>query len=213
MALLATEGLTVGYDGRELIRDATFSLDAGEFVAIRGPSGSGKSTLLRTLSGLQPALTGEVQLERRSPDAWGWPAFRRRVVLVPQRPVWFGGSVRDELARPFGYASVEAEFDAERASELLAAFAVDTSLDRPVSELSEGQSQRAALARALLIEPSVVLLDEPTSALDEASTARVEERLRVLAGNGLAALLVTHDPDQERRLCSRSLILRDGSLA
>ncbi|MBD3236773.1 MAG: ATP-binding cassette domain-containing protein [Candidatus Eisenbacteria bacterium] len=209
--LLRIEGLCVTAGQRTLLADFDLRLGAGEFVALRGRSGSGKTTLLRAISGLVDAPRGEVRLRGRSPAEIGWPAFRRQVALVEQRPVLFDASVRANLARPFRYRTAgAAAFSIETAAPLLERFGLRRpQLSQNARSLSQGEQQRVSLIRALLVEPPVLLLDEPTSALDEQSVAEVERALREAArGQGLAALIVTHDRQQADRLCDRTLELQ-----
>jgi len=146
-----------------------------------------------------------VRLQGQSPAGIGWPRFRRRVVLVDQRPALLPGSVLQNLARPFQYAIATSAFDPGRARRLLERLGLATDLlDQPARTLSQGEQQRVCLARALLLRPPVLLLDEPTSALDEAALAKSEQIVRELAERrGVAALIVTHLAAQAARWCDR----------
>jgi len=195
---------------RLLLEGFALELRAAEFVALIGPSGSGKSTLLRAIAGLQDPVAGEIRFEGRAPEALGWPAYRRRVVLVDQRPVLFDQSVRSNLQRPFAYRSAQgAHFSREAASGLLAAFGLGAErLEQEARSLSEGERQRVCLVRALLVGPRILLLDEPTSALDPEAVERVEAALvREAKRRGMAAVVVTHDRAQAERLCDRRIDL------
>ncbi len=204
--MLSVRQLGVGIAGKSLITGLSFSLKAGDMMAIVGPSGSGKTTLLRTLVGLIDATEGEVRLHGQTPDELGWPQFRRRMMWVAQRPLMFAGTVRDNLAAPFAYASAEGDMDEDAAERLLSEIGMPGVLDQEGRTLSEGQAQRLCLVRALLLQPDVLLLDEPTSALDEGSRTTVEA---LLARAGKAVLLVSHDRDQVDRLASDRIDLKD----
>ncbi len=210
--LLALEGFAVAAGGVRLLEGLDLSLSPGELLGLSGPSGCGKTSLLRAISGLEDPDAGVVRLRGRTPDALGWPAYRRRAVLVPQTPVWAEERLREGLARPFSYAAVGEAFPEERARALLARLRLgEALLGREAKELSVGEQQRAQLVRAALVKPEVLLLDEPTSALDGEAVGLVEAWLREMAEEGLGALVVTHDPAQARRLCDRTLSL--GSYA
>jgi UDP-glucose/iron transport system ATP-binding protein len=212
MALFSARDLTVEIDGQILVADLSLSLDAGEVVALSGPSGSGKTTSLRAMAALVPAQ-GDLLLEERSPSQWGWPNYRRRVAYVSQRPVVIEGTVADNLALAFEPASAAgATFDAAAARDLLAALRLDPAMmDQSARTLSEGERQRVALVRSLLVEPRVLLLDEPTSALDEEAVEAVERLVRRRCDLGVAAIVVSHDSAQRARLATRvqELVSRD----
>ncbi|MBX3268772.1 MAG: ATP-binding cassette domain-containing protein [Sandaracinaceae bacterium] len=196
--------LTVGYGGAAIVRGLSLALAAGERATLTGPSGSGKTTALRALAALDPPIEGAITLDGRAPAAHGYPEWRRRVVYVAQRATLFGGTLEDELARPFRYRSARAPFERAAARAALDAVGVAHALDADASHLSEGERQRLALVRAVLVAPDVLLLDEPTSALDADTTRAVEAWLGALSP---AILWVTHDPAQRDRVAQRSLHL------
>jgi len=224
--LLRAEGLRREAGGRALVRDASFTLRAGEVVAITGPSGAGKSSLLRLLNRLDEPAAGRVWLEGRETGAIEVRELRRRVGLVMQDANLFPGTVAANVSygpslraataaqtQDGGSKSVRQESDASRVEELLATVGLAGYADRDVSGLSGGEAQRVSLARTLANHPQVLLLDEPTSALDEEAKRVVEEALRAaMAQVEGACLLVTHDAAQAGRLAHRTLTMRDGVL-
>jgi putative ABC transport system ATP-binding protein len=176
-----------------------------------GPSGCGKTTLFRTLCGLIDGAGGGVLLEGQAPEELGWPAFRRRVVLVSQQPGLIDLSVRENLARPFSYRSASTPFPEDTAAQWLERLGVPpTRWHEPAGTLSVGQQQRVALVRALLVEPAVLLLDEPTSALDDAAADSVEGLIAELCeARGLAVLTTSHDRARMNAWCSRQVDLAE----
>ena len=162
-----------------------------------GPSGSGKSTTLRLLNRLIDPDSGVVRYEGGDVRERDVLALRRKVCLVPQLPALLEGSVADNVA--YGPRLSGHSFDARTPLELAgldASFAT-----RPASQLSVGEQQRVMLARALALEPRVLLLDEPTAALDPHATAAVERTLEDLrAQTKVSIVLVTHSAEQARRL-------------
>jgi putative ABC transport system ATP-binding protein len=211
-SLLTGEGLTLVAGGVQLREGISFTLQKGERVAVAGPSGSGKTTLLRAVCGLDDPGAGTVRLLGKTPEEWSWPAFRRRVLLMEQRPTLLEESVEASLRRPFSYRVAAGQaFPRERAQALLERLGVGQSrMTQNARALSVGQQQRVCLIRALLLQPDVLLLDEPTSALDPQSVQLVEALLDEEAqARGLAALVVTHDPRQANEWCHRRLELGD----
>jgi putative ABC transport system ATP-binding protein len=173
-------------------------------TALVGPSGSGKSSLLRLLNRLADPDTGSVRFRETDVRELDPLELRRRVGLVPQLPAPVPGTVVDNVC--LGPRLHGRDVDPEpplRLAGLDPDFA-----DRDASRLSVGEQQRVMLARALALEPEVLLLDEPTAALDAEATAAVEAALGGLSGVSL--VLVTHDPDQASRLTERTVRLRDG---
>jgi putative ABC transport system ATP-binding protein len=173
-------------------------------TAIVGPSGSGKSTLLRLLNRLTDPDEGSVRFHGTDVRELDPLALRRRVGLVPQLPAPVPGTVADNVC--FGPRLHGEEVDPERPLRLAG---LDPSFaDRDASRLSVGEQQRVMLARALALDPEVLLLDEPTASLDSAATGAVEDALRNL--HGVSLVLVTHDRDQADRLAERTIELEAG---
>ena len=208
-ALLSCRGLAVAPGERTLLAGLDLDLHPGELVGLRGPSGGGKTSLLRAICGLDNPSAGTVSLDGATPAETGWPCFRRRVALVAQEPLLPPGTVGAALARPFGFAACrDTGFDPARAYSVLAEIFDDPPvLETDAGTLSVGERQRVALARALLLDARVLLLDEPTSALDPKAAAQVEDAVRSRAAEGLAALIVSHDPVQAERWCDRVIDL------
>lgn len=213
--LLRASGLACAVAGRDLWTHLRLALHPGECLAVTGPSGTGKTLLLRTLAGLRAADAGEIWFDGRALADWWMPQYRARVVYLAQRPALPDGSVRDALAAPFALrVHRQQRFNPDDALRLLAALGLpDTFLDQATDELSGGESQVAALVRALLIKPRVLLLDEPTSALDPDRTQRVESLLRAWRASDAqrACIWVSHDAAQVARVSDRALSLAGAS--
>ena len=177
-------------------------LMSGSCAAITGPSGSGKSLLLRMIADLD---TNDGQVILDGHDRSGFPAteWRRRVTYVAAESGWWAESVRPHL-RDADQSAIELLADRLGLKKEL--------LDGSVARLSTGEKQRLALARALLLAPSVLLLDEPTSALDQTSTKRVEELLSERMADGMSIVLVTHDAGQAQRLARQHYLMSAGRL-
>ncbi|MCV7199884.1 ABC transporter ATP-binding protein [Mycobacterium angelicum] len=201
-----------GFDDVVVERDRVRALDgftasvpARGITAVFGPSGSGKSTLLRLCNRLEIPTSGRVSFCGKDIADIDPLWLRRRVGMCFQRPTPFPGTVADNLR------VAEPEADEPRMRETLERVALSGSwLDRDASALSGGEAQRMCLARTLMAQPQVLLLDEPTSAVDAEAAEVIERAVRELAGEGIAALWVTHDPAQVERVADRVLHIQQG---
>lgn len=210
-ALLAVTELGCTLAARTLWQDVAFVLKAGSSLAVTGASGSGKTLLLRTLAGLRPTDHGAIRCKGKPLDDWWMPEYRAHIVYLAQRAALPDGSVRAALAAPFAlHVHHRQQFDAAFALRCLDALGLPPAfLDQAADDLSGGELQIAALIRALLVEPSVLLLDEPTAALDPERTRRVEALLDTWLRGApqRACIWVSHDAAQVNRVSQRTLAL------
>ncbi|HMS72679.1 MAG TPA: sulfate ABC transporter ATP-binding protein, partial [Baekduia sp.] len=200
------------YGETRVLREVSLTVERGERVAIVGPTGVGKSTLLRIIAGLDEPDTGTIQIG--GVDATGLPAQRREIGFVFQHYAAFKHmSVRDNVA--FGLKirkQPKAQIDA-RVRELLGVVGLTGYADRLPSQLSGGQRQRMALARALAVEPKVLLLDEPFGALDANVRSDLREWLRRLHDEvHVTTVLVTHDQEEAMAISDHIAVLHDGTI-
>ena len=207
--LFELEDVRYSRDGKVVLNDVRARLPVGA-SSLLGPSGSGKSTLLRLLNRLADPQSGRVIYEGKDVRDYDPLALRREVSLVPQLPALIDGTVHDNVA--YGPRLAGRSFNARSCLEL-AGLNPDFE-SRDSSKLSVGEQQRVMLARALALEPRVLLLDEPTSALDQAARDAVEGTLRRLrARTAISIVVVTHDRAQATRLAERVVELREGRIA
>ena len=195
---------------RTLVGPVSFELARGSTLGLQGPSGSGKSTTLRALVGLLPPpleVSGTVEVLGRDVCVPGvdMAGLRARAVLVGQTPVVFPASILANAAFGLRHVARISRDELRRRSEAALAEAglwdeVADRLDAAADQLSVGQRQRLCLARALALDPELLLLDEPTSALDSAATRTVEDAITSLQGR--TVLIVSHDQEQLARLCA-----------
>jgi ABC-type multidrug transport system ATPase subunit len=187
---LQLDGVRLVVGDRALTRDVTLSVGSGEIAAVVAPSGTGKTTLLRAIVRLAGHTAGRIAVDGTAVEAIPGSALRRRVGLVPQHPVMLGPTVADDLA-----AGARAAGAPPSSTPLLAALGLAPSMvTQPSNELSGGEQARVAIIRALLGDPTVLLLDEPSAALDAEATALLSSLLLERAAAGLAVLITTHDP-------------------
>ncbi len=192
MAILTCEHLTLGYDGREIVRDLNFSVGAGDYLCILGENGSGKSTLMKTILGLQSPIGGSVVTgEGLHPNEIGYlpqqTALQKDFPASVKEVVLSGCQARCGL-RPF-YSREEKRL-AEQNMERLR---ITELANRCYRELSGGQQQRVLLARALCATKKMLLLDEPVSGLDPKATADLYEQIAELHRDGITIVMISHD--------------------
>lgn len=195
-AAARVRGLTREFAGRRVLDGLDLDIGPGEFVALLGRSGSGKSTLLRALAGLDREVSGELGVDGTAAVAFQEPR------LVPWRRV---------LANV--HLGLRAPDPRSVARDALAEVGLTERAGAWPLTLSGGEAQRASLARALVREPSLLLLDEPFSALDALTRITMHRLvLRLWAHHRPAVLLVTHDVDEALQLADRVLVLADGRI-
>ena len=211
------EGLSVAPPGHKdaVLRHISFSLAAGEALAIVGPSSAGKSSLARALVGLWRPLRGAVRLDGMDVSAWRRDELGPQLGYLPQEVELLDGSIGENIAR-FGRPSPEELEAAGRAvglHEWLASLPLgyDTPVGADGSALSGGQKQRIALARAFYGSPAWVVLDEPNAALDAAGEQALLETLGRFKAQGSTIAVVTHRSGV-LAACDKVLVLRDGAV-
>ena len=220
--LVEAERLSKSYETQtgpiQALDQVDLAVHAGEFVALVGPTGSGKTTLLSLLAGLEPADTGVVTLlgQRLGDlDDDGLADLRLRAVgMIYQSYNLFSGfTVRQNVRLPLQLMTRRPPFDAtQRTNQLLADFGLPDLAERYPAELSGGQQQLAAIARALATNPPLILADEPTANVDTGMSRQIVTRLRALADNGEhGVLLATHDLRMASQ-ADRVLSMRDGRI-
>ncbi|WP_171118267.1 MULTISPECIES: ABC transporter ATP-binding protein [Streptomyces] len=215
---LSATGVTVAYDGVDVVHDASVTLRPGEVTVLVGPNGSGKSTLLRTIARLQRPRTATLAIDGTDGLALTPREFSRRVALLTQgRPTPSGLTVRDvvEFGRyPYrgrwGRSDPDGRAAVDRA---LAMTGVAELAERGAEHLSGGQLQRVWLASCLAQETGVLLLDEPTTYLDLRYQIELLDLVRDLADDhGIAVGAVLHDLDQAAALADRIVLLDEGRI-
>ncbi len=216
--LLSAENLGRQLSGRWLWRGVSFELKAGDCLGLVAPSGAGKTLLMRNLVLLDPIQQGRVRFEGKTPAEWSLPAYRSRVMYVPQRasplgnasPNSLNSTVQDNLRQVFDLGIYrQRRFDPSIIHPWLEKLGRGPEfLTLQGSRLSGGEAQILALLRALQLNPQVLLLDEPTASLDANTAVQVEALLHNwLQQPNRACLFVSHDAEQIRRVTHRQLNL------
>jgi iron(III) transport system ATP-binding protein len=216
--MLNTEYVSDGAAPVRAARDVTFDVPEGKLFTLLGPSGCGKTTTLRSIAGLERPVSGEITLGGRAVYDSGRRVFiapnERNIGMVFQSyAIWPHMSVYENAAfplevgrRPYGSKEIR-----DKVMRVLAIVAMDSLADRPATNLSGGQQQRLALARALVMEPQLLLLDEPMSNLD----AKLRERMRfelkrIQRETGVTTVYVTHDQAEALALSHEIAVMNEG---
>jgi phosphate transport system ATP-binding protein len=223
-AKMSAKGVNVYYGDNHAIRDVSLEIRKDEVTALIGPSGCGKSTFLRCFNRMNDDIpgcrvTGEITLDNEPIYGHGMDEvqLRARVGMVFQKPNPFPKSVYDNVAygpKIHGLATERTAFDAIVETSLRRAGLWDEvkeRLDEPGTALSGGQQQRLCIARAIAVDPEVILMDEPCSALDPIATAKIEELMVELRGR-YAIAIVTHNMQQAARVSQRTAFFHLGEM-
>lgn len=205
-------GLSKQFRDLEVIKNLDLAVMKGELVSLLGPSGCGKSTLLRIIAGLIKAEHGDVILSGK--NVTSKPAHKRNISVVFQNYALFPHlTVANNVAFGLRARGVEKRFIDSRVNDGLALVRMTEYADRSVMLLSGGQQQRVAVARALVVEPELLLLDEPFSALDRKLRESMQVELKnLLRDRGITAIFVTHDQEEALAVSDRIAVMSQGCI-
>jgi phospholipid/cholesterol/gamma-HCH transport system ATP-binding protein len=213
--LIRVRGLVVGFGDQTVLDGLSFDVRRGEILGVVGASGSGKSVLLRTIIGLVPRRRGSIAIAGANgggAGAWAPPQWG---VLFQQGALFSSLTVRQNVQFPLReYLQLSEKLLDELADVKLEMVGLNRrDGDKFPSEISGGMTKRAALARALALDPDVVFLDEPTSGLDPIAAGEFDMLIRTLQQTlGLTVFMVTHDLDSLNTVCDRIAVLADGKM-
>ena len=213
--MLTVRELGYGFASRSVGEGVTFTLAAGETLAVLGGNGAGKTTLFRTVLGLLPVRSGTIDVDGVPIASLSAAQRAMRVAYVPQQHVpAYAFSVTDALlmgrASHIGTFARPARQDRLAVADALAVLGIGALAERPVTEISGGERQLVMIARALAQQASLLVLDEPTASLDFGNRVRVLRELDRLRARGMTILFSTHEPDQALAHADRALLLADG---
>lgn len=219
--IIETDVLCVSYGNRKVLDNISYGFKKNKITAILGSSGCGKTTLLHALNDIiseeeNVKLSGDIRLEGRSVYSMQKESLRKEVGLVFQTPVVFPMSIYKNMSYALNYHSTHSKKEIEDIIKEKLEFAglydeVKDKLKKSALKLSGGQKQRLCIARALTIEPKVLLLDEPCSALDIENTLLIEKLLSSLSEN-ISIIIVTHNIEQAKRIGDEILTMKSGQL-
>ncbi len=203
---LSLRKVSLSRGGKRILGPIDFELGGRGLSVVIGPNGAGKSTLLRLMHGLERPSEGAL--------AWAVPlkTARKAQAFVFQSPVMLRRSLVENLAFPLRLSGRPRTEAAKVAMDWAARLGLSGQGDQPAWQLSRGERQKLALARALITEPEILFLDEPTASLDGHATREIEALLGVARDRGMRIVLATHDMGQARRLADEVVFLLGGSL-
>jgi len=184
------------------------AIQTGEVLAVVGPNGAGKSTLLLTLARLLKAERGEIRFNGQQASAESDTVYRRRIALVMQDPLLFDASVFDNVGSGLRFRRISRDEIWRKVPLWLERFGVGHLAKRRAGQLSGGEAQRVSLARALVLEPQLLLLDEPFSALDPPTRSHLLDDLgALLKETATTTVFVTHDLPEAAQLAGRMAVI------
>jgi putative spermidine/putrescine transport system ATP-binding protein len=212
MSYLELSDLHKHFAGKLALRGLTLNVAHAEFVSLLGPSGCGKTTTLRIVAGFESADSGIVRLEGR--NLLALPANRRGVGVVFQNYALFPHlTAFKNIAFGLAIAGVSSAAIRTRVVELLDMVGLSDAGEKFPQQMSGGQQQRIALARALAIRPRLLLLDEPLSALDAVIRVALREEIkRIQTALGMTTIYITHDQEEALAVSDRIVVMRNGSI-
>jgi spermidine/putrescine transport system ATP-binding protein len=209
-AAVDLRNVTLAYGDFVAVKDVSLTIRKGEFVTLLGPSGCGKTTILRSIAGLVQPTGGEINVAGRRID--NIPIHKRNIGLVFQNYALFPHkSIYDNIAFGLKYRNVEKPLIAQKVKRALDMVRLPGVEKKLPSEMSGGQQQRIALARAIVIEPDVLLLDEPLSALDANLREEMRTELKIIQREvGITTIFVTHDQEEALAMSDRIVVMNKG---
>jgi tungstate transport system ATP-binding protein len=208
------ESIRKCYGSKVVLDIESLAIVGGRLYTLIGANGAGKSTLLSILAFLSPPTAGEIFYAGRRVD-WSRGSVeeqRRKVTLLHQAPYLFGGTVHDNVVFGLKARGVQGEEQRRIVEGSLAIVGLQGFRERRARELSGGEAQRVAMARALAVKPEVLLLDEPLANIDRETAGWLESVIASLPAQGTTVVMTTHDPDHPERLNGESIYLEEGRI-
>ncbi|WFD08653.1 ABC transporter ATP-binding protein [Tepidibacter hydrothermalis] len=220
MEILKVKNVYKIYEGKvpfRALNDINLTVEKGDFVGIMGPSGSGKTTLLNVISTIDSPTSGEILLNNKNPHTLKYSKlalFRRRELgfVFQDFNLMDTLTIGENIVLPLTLDGHKVSYMDERLNEVAQQLGIKEILNKRIFEVSGGQAQHAAIARAIIHSPSILLSDEPTGNLDSRSSKNVMELFEnINRNNGATIMMVTHDP-LAASYCNRVIFIKDGEL-
>jgi len=198
---------------KDILEIEELTINESEITCIVGRSGGGKSTFLRLLNNMVSADKGEILFKGESIEEYNPIKLRREVLMLPQNPVIFSGTIRDNFTITLNYNNEYAMADENYDKILEKVGLKEQALDDEAEKLSGGEKQRLALARILILDPDILLLDEPSSALDEETERLIIEMVvKCIKEKNGTLIMVTHSQEIAEKYGDRIITINEGEL-
>jgi branched-chain amino acid transport system ATP-binding protein len=223
-AALQLDNLAIRFGGVQAVDGVSFAVEQGDFVGLIGPNGAGKTTLIRIIAGILHPDRGRVRLSGVDVTADATAARVRRGLSLTHQIVrpFREMTVLDNVVLGAGYRRTSNPFRAmlhtdrrreiERAAHILAQVGLGGTENKPAGSLPLGQMKRLEVARALAVDPQVILLDEPLAGLNHAEASKQVETIAEVHGRGITVVLVEHNLEEVMRICRRLIVLNNGKV-
>lgn len=204
---ITLENIEKYYGEKKVLDISKLEIHQGKITGITGPNGSGKSTMLNIISNMDCDYKGNISFNHKKFDN----DIRSNMTFVFQKPYLFRRNVYDNIAYPLKLRKIDREIGRERVHKVIKDLEIEDLIDKKGHKLSGGESQKVALARALVIHPKLLLLDEPTANIDPESTKIIErEILNFNKNTNATVVIITHNIEQSKRICDEIVYLSNG---
>lgn len=217
MKILQIHNLCAGYEHKRVLNDINFTVNSGELLGVIGPNGAGKSTLLKTIRGILPKQSGQVQAFGQDLSSFSEKELSRKIAYLQQHVETTFGYTAREIVTAGRYPYLkwyeqESEQDAQIVDLCMKYTGMYEYLDTPLDQMSGGQKQRVLLAKVLAQQTPMLFLDEPTTGLDVVYQEDIFRFCSALTRAGKTIIMVIHDLNLAYKYCSRLLLVANGSL-
>lgn len=206
---LNIKNLQKDYGGQPVLDIENLTIDDGSLLGIIGPNGAGKSTLIKTIAGLIKASSGSIYYDNNKFSS----KVQKHMTLVFQKPYLLRSTVFNNIAYPLKIRNIERKQIEKRVEEVMEFIGIESLKNQKAWTLSGGEAQKVALARAIVIKPSLLLLDEPTANIDPNSVLVMEEAIKKFhKENNSTIIIITHNLGQSKRLCKEVAFMNKGKI-
>jgi len=200
------KSLVKKYHQKEALNIPGLTIRRGSLLGIIGPNGAGKSTLARLIAGVDPISSGAITYDNEPMN----PSLQQQLTIVFQKPYMFRSSVFNNIAYPLKLRKESKESIVSKVNKIIEELEIQDICEQNAWTLSGGEAQKVALARGLIFKPRLLILDEPTANIDPASIVVMEKMIRKANQENTTTIIVTHNLQQAKRLCSDILFMNKG---